>query len=104
MPNVRKLSHDEIQQINKRFKSQRRAVVEEYDVVIQQYDAGDYGVAHLDGNENRVTIRNRLRAAAGRRGLHVEFQRTNNNTIRFRVVESNGNGLPTGRKNGKHEL
>ena len=79
MPNVRKLSPDEIQQMNKKFKSLRRAVEEEYDSVINLYDAGDYGIAQLEEDENRVTIRNRLRAAAGRRGLNVEFQRTNNN-------------------------
>ncbi len=90
MPNVRKLNNEEIQQINKKFKSQRRLVEEEYDQVISEYTAGEYGIAHLQEKENRVTIRNRLRAAAERRGLGVEFQRTNNNSLRFRVVEPNG--------------
>lgn len=92
MPNVRKLNDEEIQQINKRFKSQRRIVEEEYDLVIGEYTPGEYGVAHLDRGENRVTIRNRLRAAAGRRGLGVEFQRTNNNSLRFKIVGPSSNG------------
>jgi len=57
---------------------------------------GDYGEATLDEGENRLTVRNRLKAAAGRRNFGVEFRRTSGDLIRFRIVEhgsGNGDGI-----------
>jgi hypothetical protein len=43
----------------------------------------------LEPGENRLTVRNRLRAAAKRRNLGIEFKRTSLDLIRFRIVEQN---------------
>lgn len=85
MPSVRKLSVEEVKQIEGKHKGQRKLVEEEYDQIIKEYGDGDYGEAELDPSENRITVRNRLKAAAGRRGIALDFKRTKGNVLRFRV-------------------
>lgn len=86
MPKVRKLSHDEVWDLEKKNKGQRKMVEEEYDRFLSDYSIGEYGEAELEENENRITVRNRLKAAATRRGLALDFKRTKGNMLRFRVV------------------
>jgi hypothetical protein len=65
----------------------------QYDAIQSDYAIGEYGEAMLDEGENRLTVRNRMKAAAGRRGFGIEFRRTSGDFIRFQIVEqSNGNG------------
>ena len=93
MPQVRKLAAEEVQVLNNKGKGQRKLVEEQYDAILSEYIVGDYGEATLEPGENRLTVRNRLRAAAKRRNFDVEFKRTSLDLIRFRVVEhTNGNG------------
>jgi hypothetical protein len=47
---------------------------------------GDYGEAELGDGEKRLTVRNRFKAAAARRGLGLVFQPTRGNMVRFRVA------------------
>ena len=89
MPNVRKLSPEEVRTLENRGKGQRKLIEEEYDSFLADYDAGDYGEADLDPNENRLTVRNRLKAAATRRGLALDFKRTTGNLLRFKVGAGN---------------
>lgn len=86
MPNVRKLSADEVRNIEKKGKGQRKLIEEEYDAILRDYDVGEYGEALLSPDEKRITIRNRLKAAAERRGLALEFKRTKGDLLRFKVV------------------
>lgn len=88
MPIVRKLSPDEVRDIENKGKGQRKLVEEQYDVFLHEYSAGDYGEAVLEPNENRLTVRNRLKAAARRRNLSLNFRRTRDNVIRFQVESS----------------
>lgn len=90
MPTVRKLSPDEVRTIEKRIKGQRKLVEEEYDALLRDYGEGDYGEAELGAGENRITVRNRLKSAALRRDLSLDFKRTKGNVLRFHVVSSNG--------------
>lgn len=87
MPQIRKLAVEEVQALNNKGKGQRKLVEEEYDTLLSEYAAGDYGEAYLEPGENRLTIRNRLRAAIQRRSLALEFKRTSEELIRFKVVE-----------------
>lgn len=87
MPNIRKLTPDEVRVIEKKVKGQRRLVEEEYDALLGEYGMGDYVEAELLPNENRITVRNRLKAAAVRRKVGLEFKRTKGNVLRFRLVE-----------------
>jgi hypothetical protein len=50
-------------------KGQRKLTEELYDGILAAYAVGEYGEAALEDGENRLTVRNRLRAAASRR-LH----------------------------------
>ena len=64
---------------------------------LSEYEVGDYGEATLDGDEKRLTVRNRLKAAAGRRNIGLDFKRTQGSIIRFKVIEpgsGDGNGMP----------
>lgn len=91
MPQVRKLAPEEVQEIQNKGKGQRKLVEEQYDAILSEYEAGDYGEATLEPEENRLTVRNRLKAAAGRRNIGIEFRRTSGDIIRFKILElSNG--------------
>jgi hypothetical protein len=63
-----------------------QAVEEQYDAFLADYGPGDEGEAELEEDENRLTVRNRFKAAAARRGLELIFPRTNGRLLRFRVA------------------
>jgi hypothetical protein len=86
MPTVRKLSTDEVQAIQDRGKGLRQLIEEQYDRYIAEYEIGDYGEAQIDDNEKRLTVRNRFKAAAERRGVALRFIRTTGDSMRFKVV------------------
>jgi hypothetical protein len=90
MPTVRKLAPEEVQTIENKGKGQRRLTEEQYDAFLAEYEVGDYGEATLDKDEKRLTVRNRFKAAATRRGVSIQFNRTTGDVIRFKVVASNG--------------
>jgi hypothetical protein len=90
MPTVRKLALEEVQAIEHKGIGVRKLTEEQYDQFLSDYEVGDYGEAALDAEEKRLTIRNRLKAAASRRGLHLQFNRTTGNIVRFKVVSGNG--------------
>jgi hypothetical protein len=97
MPQVRKLAPEEVQAIENKGKGIRKLTEEQYDAILSEYDVGDYGEAELDEDEKRLTVRNRLRAAAGRRNVRITFRRTQGNTMRFQIVapgSGSGNGAP----------
>jgi hypothetical protein len=89
MPVVRKLPPEEVQTLEYKPKGQRKLVEEQYDSFLADYDVGDYGEAELDEDENRLTVRNRFKAAAERRGLTIDFKRTTGNVLRFKIVSGN---------------
>jgi hypothetical protein len=86
MPNIRKLSPDEVKTIENKGKGQRKLIEEQYDSILGEYEVGDYGEATLEPEENRLTVRNRIKAAARRRGLAIDFRRTKEDLLRFQVV------------------
>lgn len=95
MPQVRKLTPDEVYALENKGKGTRKLTEELYDTILSDYAIGDYGEADLEPGDNRLTVRNRLKAAAKRRGVGIDFRRTNGNLLRFRIVEpsANGNGV-----------
>jgi hypothetical protein len=95
MPQIRKLTPSEVQMLEYKPTGQRKLIEEQYDAILSDYAAGEYGEAALEPDENRLTVRNRLRAAAVRRGLGIDFRRTNGDFIRFQIVDhTGGNGAP----------
>jgi hypothetical protein len=90
MPTIRKLAPDEVQTLHNKGKGQRKLVEEEYDRYLADYETGDYGEAELGEDENRLTVRNRFKAAAERRGIQLTFMRTKGSALRFKVAPTLG--------------
>jgi hypothetical protein len=90
MPTVRKLAPEEVQTIENKGKGLRKLIEEQYDGFLAEYDTGEYGEAELSDGEKRLTVRNRLKAAAGRRGVAINFLRTTGSIIRFKIVPNDG--------------
>jgi hypothetical protein len=90
MPQVRKLAPEEVQAIENKAKGLRRLTEEQYDRALADFNLGDYGEIIPDPEENRLTARNRLKAAAGRRNLTLKFLRTTGDAMRFYVDPGNG--------------
>jgi hypothetical protein len=87
MPQVRKLAPEEVQDIQNKGKGLRKLVEEQYDAILSDYAVGEYGEALLEPDENRLTVRNRMKAAAARRNIGIEFRRTSGDMIRFKIVD-----------------
>jgi hypothetical protein len=66
----------------------RAQVASLFDTLLEPFSVGDYGEATLEPEENRLTVRNRLRAAAERKGVALRLLRTprDGDTLRFQVV------------------
>ncbi len=90
MPTIRKLQVEEVQNLNKKKESARSQVAQEYDGYLADFQPEDYGEATVDENESKLTVRNRIKAAAGRRGLKLTFLRTSGPAVRFKVEEDDG--------------
>jgi hypothetical protein len=89
MPSMRKLEVEEVQKFEKPTESgMRAAIAREYDEYLSDFAPGDWGRADLQEGENKTTVRNRLKAAASRRMWALEFKRTRDDSILFRVVGS----------------
>ena len=95
MPVVRKLAQEEVQEIENKGKGQRKLTEELYDRYLEGIGPGEWGEAILDDDENRLTVRNRFKAAARRRGVSLDFRRTSDRLLRFKVVAGNGASAPT---------
>src|SRR4051812_7067089 len=89
MPTVRKLEPAEVETLEYKPKGQRKHTEEQYDGYLADFAIGAYGEAIIDEGEHRLTVRNRFKAAATRRGLTLEFRRTSDPLVRFKVA---GNG------------
>ncbi len=87
MPRVRKLTKEEILVLENKGKGMRALIAAEYDQFLEDYAIGDYGEVELEPDDRRTTVRNRLRAAARRRGFDILFFRTRGSTIPFKIVE-----------------
>lgn len=101
MPNVRKLTAEEVWSLENKGKGQRKLIEEQYDSIIGEYSAGDYGEAMLEPGENRLTVRNRLKAAARRRNLSIDFRRTKEDLLRFQVVAPAAPEVPAPKARGR---
>ena len=84
MPSFRKLDAGEIQAPAARPPSKRARVAQEYDALLEGFIVGDHGRAELLDGERRMTVRQRLQAAARRRGLALRF-RPGRGPLTFRV-------------------
>lgn len=94
MPTFRKLTPDEAAIVT--GIGIRKVTEIEYDGYLRDFELGDYGEARLEPGEKRVTVMNRLKAAAQRCDppLKLNFRRTSDETLlRFRVVADDSNAI-----------
>jgi hypothetical protein len=104
MPQVRKLAPEEVQDIENKGKGIRKITEELYDCILADYEIGDYGEAELDADDKRLTVRNRLKAAARRRAVGVEFRRIQGNTIRFHIVAPHNDNAASTKTSAKRNV
>lgn len=104
MPTLRKLTPDDVKALQEKRKGPRKLVEEQYNAILSGYEVGDYGEAELTPDENRLTVRNRLHAAAKRSGLAIEFKRATGDLLRFYITGNNGtDALPPAPPTSKSE-
>jgi hypothetical protein len=85
MPYMRKLTREEAYSVEQQSKCRRLRTTELYDSLLAQFSAGDYGEVAVKTSESRTNLRNRLHAAAARRGLALRFLYARRKRLRFRV-------------------
>lgn len=86
MLRLRKLSPTEIAPLDRSPIAFRAQVAQEYDAYLADFVAGDYGRVELGEGERRILVRQRLQAAARRRGLALRF-RSGPGPLTFRMEE-----------------
>jgi hypothetical protein len=59
-------------------------------VLHEGIDIAEHGEVQLDEGQSKLNIRNRLRSAAERRGLKLEFIRSNGIVVRFKILPEKG--------------
>ena len=74
MPAFRKMSPAEIAALDQPAVGARAEIAREYDAYLVGFAVGDYGQAALIDGERRAVVRQRLQAAARRRGLALRFR------------------------------
>ncbi len=74
MPSFRKVSPAEIAALAQPPAGARAEIAREYDEYLASFAVGDYGRAALFDGERRELVRQRLQAAARRRGLALRFR------------------------------
>ena len=95
MPTIRKLDADEVRRGGKKL-SARAQTQREYDNYLSEFSPDEYGEAVITEEESKLTVRNRLRAAAQRRGLEIDFLRTSGPAIRFQLTTPSGEQATNG--------
>jgi hypothetical protein len=93
MPIVRKLTAEEVVELERKTSkgdNARSEIARQYDQFLIEFGPNEHGEVQLDEGDNKLNIRNRLRAAAERRGLKLEFIRSNGIVVRFKVVSEGG--------------
>src|SRR5829696_8961600 len=100
MPQVRKLAPEEVKAYQDKGKGLRKLTEEQYDAILADFEVGEYGEGTLEEGENRLTVRNRFKAAATRRGVGINFRRTQGDLLRFQIIDGSGNGTVDGTVDG----
>jgi hypothetical protein len=93
MPQVRKLTAEEVEELERKTSKGDNAhaeIARQYDQFLIEFGPNELGEVQLDEGENKLNIRNRLRSAAERRGLKLEFIRTNGIVVRFKILSEDG--------------
>lgn len=92
MPSLRKWEPEEVAALRASKEKNgsgngRKEIEQAYDLLIADLSVGDYATVTPDDGETKPTVRNRLKAAATRRGLAVVFQRTRDLSVVFHLEQ-----------------
>lgn len=92
MPNVRKLTAEEVELLERKESkgNPRSEIAQQYDQFLIEFGPNEHGEVVLEEGDSRLNTRNRLKGAAERRGLKLEFIRSNGLIVRFKVLPVNG--------------
>jgi len=92
MPSLRLMQPEEVAALRKESKGtgQRKVIEVAYDLLLQDFSAGDVTEVTLEPEDAKVNVRNRLKAAAERRGLEIRFIRVRDETLLRFELSANG--------------
>lgn len=89
MPEFHRLSREEVEGLasGRKPPSQRALIREQYQRFLEDIQPGEGGEVILGEDDNRTTIRNRIKSAADELGKNITFMRTRDSALRFRVLD-----------------
>lgn len=87
MAKFKKLSEDELAAMRSPLSGQRAMIRDEYKSYLKNLKTGEGGQLHIEEDEKKVTIKNRLKRAAEELDITLEFKRTGAEMVRFQVVQ-----------------
>lgn len=85
MARSRKADQQETRTVAERPLSTRARIAQEYDALLADFAVGDYGKVDLSADDQRLTVRSRLQAAARRRSMSLRFRPGPSTALIFHV-------------------
>lgn len=98
MPSLRAMTTEEVAKLHKSSNAgARKAIEQQYDELIRDFEVGQTVEVMLDPEDSKINTRNRLKAAATRRGLEIKFLRVRGESLLRFELSANGTA-PTDKK------
>lgn len=85
MPNFKKLSAEDLSTTHSTISGERARVRDEYCGYLRGLKPGEGGELQLADNEKKITVKNRIKRAATELSLDIEFKRSGEDLVRFRL-------------------
>ena len=89
MAQFRLLEKDEVAAMQPRARKEggdrRKLIAQTYRAHLQSYEPGDWVEVNLDPDDNRDTVKARLKQAAEVLGIKLAFKRTRGERLRFQI-------------------
>lgn len=85
MPNFRKLTAEDLNTTHSTISGERARVRDEYRSYLRGLKPGEGGELQLADNEKKITVKNRIKRAAAELTLDIEFKRSGDDLVRFRI-------------------
>jgi len=83
---LRELSDEEVEQLEKKPGASRSAIIEEYKAQVKAVTLGRWVEAPIPADEKRGTIKSRLNRAAEELGLNLNYKRSDRDRLLFQVL------------------
>lgn len=89
MAQFRRMEDEEVAALQPRPRKQggdrRKVIAQGYRESLQSYASGDWVEVNLDPDDNRDTVKARLKRAADAMGIKLMFKRTRGEKLRFQI-------------------